>query len=131
MSRDASIGPLPWADGKYTFRLRWGELAILQEKTDCGPLYLLERLAGKHWRVADISHSIRLGLIGGGLEPAAALKLVETYVENRPPMENVMMAYAIVAAGVQGAPDEKPGEAEGEAMGSNSTTSPMESGASA
>lgn len=131
MSRDASIGPLPWADGKYTFRLRWGELAILQEKTDCGPLYLLERLAGKHWRVADISHSIRLGLIGGGLEPAAALKLVETYVENRPPMENVMMAYAIVAAGVQGAPDEKPKKPKGRRKVTDSTTSPMESGASA
>src|SRR5690606_3965647 len=33
MSRDASIGPLSWADGKYTFKLSWGELALLQEAT--------------------------------------------------------------------------------------------------
>lgn len=106
MSRDASIGPLSWADGKYTFKLGWGELALLQEKTDCGPLFLLGRLGGKSWRIEDISHSIRLGLIGGGTDPAAALKLVETYVEKRPPLENVTLAWAIVAAGVQGAPDE-------------------------
>lgn len=131
MSRDASLGPMSWADGKYTFRLGWGELALLQEKTDCGPLYLMERLAGKHWRLADISHSIRLGLIGGGLDPAAALTLVEAYVEKRPPMENVMMAFAIVAAGVQGAPDEPLKKPRGRAKAKRSTVSPTESGASA
>ena len=131
MSRDASIGPMSWADGKYTFRLGWGELALLQEKTDCGPLYLMERLAGKHWRLADISHSIRLGLIGGGLDPAAALNLVEAYVEKRPPMENVMMAFAIVAAGVQGAPDEPLKKPRGRARAKSSTVSQTASGASA
>jgi hypothetical protein len=131
MSRDASIGPLTWADGKYAFRLGWGELALLQEATDCGPLFLLERLAGKHWRIGDISHSIRLGLQGGGMEPAAATKLVESYVESRPPMENVMLAYAVVAAGVQGAPDEPPKKRRGRARGKSSMTSPTASGASA
>ncbi|KQX35336.1 hypothetical protein ASD04_14955 [Devosia sp. Root436] len=131
MSRDASIGPLSWADGKYTFRLGWGELALLQEATDCGPLFLIERLGGKHWRIGDISAAIRLGLIGGGLEPANALKLVEAYVESRPPMENVMLAYAIVAAGVQGAPDEPLKKPRGRARGKSSTASPTESGDSA
>ena len=131
MSRDASIGPLSWADGKYTFRLGWGELAILQEKTDCGPQHLVERLGGVHWRIGDVSHTIRLGLIGGGMEPTAALKLVESYVESRPPFENVQLAFAIAGAGLQGAPDEPLGEAEGEAKGESSMTSPTESGASA
>lgn len=130
MSRDASIGPLSWADGKYTFRLGWGELALLQEKTDCGPLVLLDRLGSKSWRVEDISHSIRLGLIGGGTEPAAALKLVEAYVEKRPPMENAMLAYAVVAAGVQGAPDEPLKKPRGRARAKSSTVSPAESGGS-
>lgn len=131
MSRDASIGPLPWADGKYLFKLGWGELALLQEATDCGPLFLLDRLAGKHWRVQDISHSIRLGLIGGGLEPAKALALVANYVEARPPTENLMLAYAIVAAGVQGAPDEPLKKRRGRAKAKSSTTSRTENGASA
>lgn len=131
MSRDASIGPLSWADGKYTFKLGWSELALLQEATDCGPYFLLERLGGKHWRVQDISHAIRLGLIGGGAEPAKALALVEAYVEKRPPLENVMLAYAIVAAGVQGAPDEPLKKPRGRARAKSSTVSQKENGASA
>ena len=130
MSRDASIGPLLWADGKYTFRLGWGELALLQEKTDCGPLLLLERLGGKGWRIEDISQSIRLALIGGGTEPVAALKLVEAYVEKRPPLENVMLAYAIVSAGVQGAPDEPLKKPRGRAKASGSTPSQTGNGGS-
>lgn len=131
MSRDASIGPLSWADGKYVFKLAWGELALLQEATDCGPFFLLERLGGKHWRIGDISSAIRLGLIGGGLEPAKALSLVQAYVESRPPMENVMLAYAVVAAGVQGAPDEPLKKPRGRARAKSSTVSQTESGGSA
>jgi len=130
MGRDAAIGSVAWADGDYCFRLRWSELILLQEATDAGPFALLERLAGKHWLVGDISHTIRLGLIGGGQKPEDALKLVRNYVESRPPAENVMLAYAILAAGVQGAPDESPGEAEGEEKGESSTTSPTESSVS-
>lgn len=131
MARDASIGPLSWADGKYTFRLGWGELALLQEATDCGPYFLLERLGGKHWRIGDISSAIRLALIGGGAEPAKALSLVEAYVKSRPPMENVMLAYAIVSAGVQGAPDEPLKKPRARRRAKSSTVSQTESGASA
>lgn len=131
MSRNASIGPIAWADGKYTFRLGWDELAQLQEATDCGPLFLLERLASKTWLIGDISHSIRLALIGGGATPDKALSLVTNYVEKRPPMENVMLAYAIVGAGVQGAPDEPLKKTRGRGKANGSTPSPTENGASA
>ena len=131
MARDASIGPLSWADGDYQFRLGNEQLILLQEATDCGPYFLLEKLGGKHWKVQEISHTIRLGLIGGGTKPEDALRLVRAYVEARPPLENVQFAYAILAAGVMGAPDEKPGESEGEATGSGSMTSPTENSAGA
>lgn len=130
MSRSANIGPISWADGRYQFALKWGELALLQEATDSGPLHLLERLGGKHWRTGDISHTIRLGLIGGGLEPAKALKLVEVYVEQRPPMENVQLAYGILAAGVMGAPEEPLKKPRGRGKAKGSTSSPTENGAS-
>lgn len=126
MSRDAKVGPLDWADGSYTFRLAWGQLIELQEQCDAGPFVVLQRLGTGQWRVGDISHAIRLGLIGGGTEPAKALKLVRDYVEARPPLENLMLARGILGVALQGAPDEKPGEAEGEAT-SGSTTSPTES----
>lgn len=126
-----SIGPLPWADGDYTFRLGNAELMLLQDATDCGPYFLLDKLGGKHWRVQEISHIIRLGLIGGGTEPAVALKLVRSYVEARPPLENVQFAYAILAAGVMGAPDEPPKKQRGRARVKSSTTSQTENSAGA
>lgn len=104
---------LAWADDDYTFSLKWGELIELQEKTDCGPGYLLDQLWQNTWKVQHLSEIIRLGLIGGGLEPVKALKLVRTYVESRPPMESIALAQAILAISLQGAPEE---EGEGEAV---------------
>lgn len=126
MSRDASV-TLAWADGDYVFRLPWRQLIELQEQCDAGPFVILDRLTRGSWRVQDISHVIRLGLIGGGAEPAKALKLVRDYVEARPPLENVMLARGILMVAVQGVPDEQPGEADGEATSKSSTTSPTES----
>jgi hypothetical protein len=111
MSRDAKV-TLTWADGDYVFRLGWGELAELQEKTDAGPYVVLQRLLSGQWRIEDISNVIRLGLIGGGLEPPKALRLVRTYVEARPPLENHPVAYAVLSAGLMGAEDEPVGEPE-------------------
>ena len=109
MSRDARID-LDWADGTYAFRLGWGELAELQERCDAGPYVVLGRLHSHQWRIEDISNVVRLGLIGGGMEPAAALKKVRAYVEARPPLENHPFAVAILTAGLLGAPDEPVGE---------------------
>jgi hypothetical protein len=130
MSRDAKV-ELDWADGTFTFRLGWGELAELQERCDAGPLIIHSRLATGAWRVEDISSVIRLGLIGGGMKPDDALKRVRSYVEARPPLENVPLAMAVLGVALQGAPDEPPGEAPGEATGEGSTTSPPESSGSA
>ncbi|MET3899671.1 hypothetical protein ABIB57_003633 [Devosia sp. UYZn731] len=125
MGRDASI-TLPWADGDYRFRLAWGELIELQEQCDAGPMVILHRLIDGQWKVQDISQIMRLGLIGGGTAPEKALKLIRDYVESRPPLENVMMARGILGIALQGAPDEEPGEVEGEAKDKSSMTSPTE-----
>lgn len=125
MARDARI-ELDWADGTYTFRLAWGQLVELQEKCDAGPYVVLNRLYGGQWKVEDIAHVIRLGLIGGGTKPSDALRLIRAYVEAYPPLDNVLIAQAVLAAGLQGAPEEKVGEGEGEAE-TASTTSPTES----
>lgn len=114
MSRDARID-LDWADGTYSFALKWGQLSELQERTSAGPYVVLDRLRSGHWRIEDISNVVRLGLIGGGMTPVDALAKTRTYVEDRPPMENVTVAYAILNAAIIGAPDEILGEAKGEA----------------
>ena len=125
MSRDARID-LDWADGTYSFRLGWGELAKLQEACDAGPLVVLERLAGGTWRVEDISATIRLGLVGGGMEPATALKMVRAYVEARPPAESLLAAQAILSVACYGAPEEDVGNPEAASPGSASTASRTE-----
>lgn len=112
MARDASV-TLTWADGDYTFRLGWAELEKLQEATDAGPWVVLDRLVTRQCRVGDISHTIRCGLIGGGVEPAKAVTLVREYVEKRPPGESLLHAQAILSVALHGAPDEgELGEAE-------------------
>lgn len=109
MARDAKIN-LTWADGDFDFRLGWGELCELQEKANAGPYIMLSRLHSGEWRMEDITHVIRLGLIGGGMTPVEALKKVRAYVEARPPLENLPHAVGILSAGLLGAPDEPPGE---------------------
>lgn len=127
MARDASID-ITWADGDFRFRLAWGQLVELQERCNSGPYVVLNRLYDGQWRMEDITNVIRLGLIGGGMSPTEALGKVRTYVEDRPPLENVLVAQAILAAGLHGAPEEKVGEPSGEAAEtqSASTTSPAE-----
>lgn len=109
MSRDATVS-FTWADGDYTFRLGWGELEALQEACEAGPWVILDRLVTKKCLVGDIADVIRQGLIGGGLEPTKATTLVRTYVEKRPPAENLLYAIAILQAGIQGVKEEPVGE---------------------
>lgn len=111
MSRASEV-TLDWGDGTYAFALKWGQLIELQEKCDAGPAYILSQLIDGTWRVEQIANILRLGLIGGGMEPVAALKLVRTYVHDRPPLENLPPAQAVLAAAVMGAPDEEPGKPE-------------------
>jgi len=113
--RDARIEQ-PFADGEYSFRLGWGEIVELQEKVDCGPFALLDRINSGQWLVGDLSETIRLGLIGGGLKPTDAKKLVDRYVTDRPPLENLELARAVLLAGLVGAPDEAPGEDQAPAV---------------
>lgn len=112
LNNRSSTITLPWADGDYTFRLAWGQLIELQEKTNAGPGFLLDQMWQNTWKVQYISEIIRLGLIGGGLAPTEALKMTRNYVESRPPLENLSLAQAILALSLQGAPEETKGEAK-------------------
>ncbi|MGY3607674.1 MULTISPECIES: GTA-gp10 family protein [unclassified Bradyrhizobium] len=106
MSRDASV-ILSFGDGKYRFRLGWGELANVQESCDAGPFVTLERLKTGACRLQEIADVLLWGLIGGGLAPVDASKLIDMFVKARPPAENRLIAYAVMAAGCHGAPEEQ------------------------
>ena len=109
MSRSGAI-ELAWNGGTHSFRLAIGEWVKLQEKCDCGPPELLARLMEKRWRIDDLREPIRLGLIGGGLAPVEANRLVADWVDARPFAENVPLARAIVLASLVGAPGEPLGK---------------------
>lgn len=58
----------------------------------------------------EIRETLRLGLIGGGMKPHEALRLVRSYVEEKPIEDNRLHALAIVQAALYGAPEERLGE---------------------
>lgn len=153
MSRNAAI-TLPWADGEYTFRLGFAQLIELQEEIDAGPYVILDRLRDRKRRpkdeerpdeedregddeedaplpprcgVQEIRAVIRLGLIGGGLDPNKIGKLIRKYVEARVPEENRLVAWTALLIALHGAPDEDVGKKKGPLMETlSSTTSPTE-----
>lgn len=113
--RDASIEH-PFGDGEHKFRLAIGELEELQEKCDAGPLLVLRRLMGGEWRTDDVGETIRLGLVGAGMDSVKAVVLVKRYVHQRPAwIENAMLAQAILGMALFGPQDEEPGKPEAEA----------------
>lgn len=108
--RDARLKEITFGDGEYDFRLAWGQLVELQEKCNGGPLFILNRLNSGEWRIEDISNIIRLGLIGGGMAPSAARTLVVRYVEERPLLENHLLAVVVLQAALMGSSEEPVGE---------------------
>jgi hypothetical protein len=112
MSRSAKITQ-DFGDGTYDFRLGIGGLEELDEKTQVGPLVLLRRLESSEWRVREVREIIRIGLVGGGMEPTKALGLVKRYVDDVPEWpRNAMLAFTILAAAVSGWSLESPGKSE-------------------
>lgn len=119
MSRSAEI-TLDFADGTYPFALKIRHLAELQEKCDAGPWYIqwalqMALLAGaagaappKDVSPAYVTEPIRLGLIGGGMDPIRALKLVRDYVAEGQLSANIPTAFAVIGVALQGAPEDRP-----------------------
>jgi hypothetical protein len=120
----------PFGDDEHTFRLGIKELEELQEKCDAGPGFVLGRLMSPRleWRIEDVRHTLRLGLIGGGMPATDAIKLVRRYVDDRPAWaENAKIAQAVLAVAIFGPADELPGETQGETE-TTPTHSPEENG---
>ena len=114
MSRTAKI-TAEFGGDLHVFCLRIEELMELQEKTDVGSGMLLMRLAANQWRVEDIPAVIRLGLVGGGMDATAAARLARTHAEQKTfdwggPDGLGILAVKILAAALNGAPDEPVGK---------------------
>jgi hypothetical protein len=111
MSRDGSVTYF-WGDGEHRFRLPIGHLRELQEKTDCGPYRIFDRLRTGDWRVDDVRETIRLGLIGGGMKPFDAHRLVVRYFDEYglALLDHIPAALQILTAALLGPQDEPLGK---------------------
>lgn len=101
-----------WKGGEHTFKLRIGEFRALQSATGVGPLFLLGRIAGSQWFVDDIIETVRLGLIGGGVEDTAAKKLVDKVLVDNPTeiFKHAPLALYILKASLMGDDSDPVGE---------------------
>ena len=110
---------LEWADGSYPFALPLAQLEELQTLCDAGPLVIARRLEAGEWTHREIYHTIRLGLIGGGMTPVDALRKTKLYVLDRPWLENVPVATAILHVILVGKPDEPVGKSQADGQASD------------
>lgn len=106
---------LEWADGEFPFKLDGEEIEELERS--CGKIgigAIFQRvMLGTYFR-RDITETIRLGLIGGGMGPVEAKRKTDRY-GNMPfesgPNSPVMVAKAVLNAAFIGLEDvEPPGE---------------------
>lgn len=103
-----------FGDGEHLFRLRLGEIEELQAKCNAGPQQIALRLASGEWRLEDITQTIRLGLIGGGMAPQAAHDLVRRYgPPERRALDCVLTARAVLMAMLVGVAGDEPGKSQG------------------
>lgn len=91
---------------RRTFEMTIEGLEELQEACDAGPEEILDRVLTRRWRVKEIQESLRLGLIGGGMEANAALLMVARYAGPGNLAPHKALVACIVGAALHGAPDE-------------------------
>lgn len=124
-----------FGDGKHEFFLDLDLLEELQEKTGCGPEHLYLRMStpgfDRGWRAADVTETLRLGLIGGGMEPLDALVLIERYAGHGQLLAAKGIAMVVLTAAIVGpAGDEPKGAPAGESEGASASPSQTGDGAS-
>jgi hypothetical protein len=89
---------LNWAGAERTFKLDIDLLRALEDKCDAGPSWVLSRLANEQWKVSDVYETIRFALEGGGMDKAAARKLVASHFADHPLGGSAVTAQTILMA---------------------------------
>ncbi len=106
-----------WGDGEHTFNIaKIAQALELEEKCGCGVAEIFERLRNGRWHINDVRETIRLALIGGGIDtkngidPQKAALLVKRYVDERPWQESVQTAMLILMAAIVGVSGDEVGK---------------------
>jgi hypothetical protein len=124
---------LEFGDGTYLFRLPLKQIAELQDKCNAGIQEIFGRIIQGKARIEDLTETLRLGLIGGGMEPVQARRLIERYAfppkfsEGEKPVEYLWTnALSVLSACLQGYDDKKKETAETKGTGDSTSPPPME-----
>lgn len=107
------LGPLVWTGGEHPFALSMGEIEALQQATGFGPHRLLTRMVERDWMVGEIKHTIRLGLIGGGMAQKDAGPIVARLFDEHPLFEFLPLATMILQHALSGPEDDPVGKPRG------------------
>lgn len=99
-----------WPGGEHPFRFGISEAEIVQQKTDCGPEHLLNKIRLGQWFVDELYEVLRNGLIGGGMGHVEAQKAVKTAMEKHPLINFKVPAMEVVSSLLYGDPDDPVGE---------------------
>lgn len=107
-SRSATLENVFVGEGYFDLCLRIGELITLQEKTGVGPYVLANRLMLGEWRVEDVIETVRLALIGGGMDNRTAFDLVSRTIIEGNIFDYAAIAGSAVMTSIMGVDDEQP-----------------------
>lgn len=88
---------LPFGEEERLFRLGMDQLFALEQKRDCAFAVLHDRLMRGGWSIADVSETLRLGLVGGGMDVREAKTLVEHFCRPGRMEECATLAFYVLA----------------------------------
>jgi len=117
---------LTFADADYTFRLPIKRIAELEEKCQAPIGTIWKRVLTSEYHAVDLVETVRIGLIGGGLEAQEARTLIERYCDVWPLEIWHAHATAILSACIIGYEAGEESDApKDEAAGEDTSTSPQ------
>lgn len=106
-----------FGDGEHEFALPIEQILELERITGAGFGAIYARCMAGQFQLRDLTETIRLGLIGGGLSPKQASGLVDAYAKPTPILELFELAADILEARWSGAPESEAPNAEAAATG--------------
>ena len=108
MAMDGSV-EFEWGSGMHKFRIGIDEARELQTKTGFGLERLMLRILSRDYAVDDLRETIRIGMIGGGASPGAAMNEIRIYFDKQPKALQKAAALEILNAYNFGVKDEPVG----------------------
>ena len=86
-----------FADREHNFALDASQILELERVTGTGIGALCQRLFAGSFNYTDLTETLRLALIGGGLDPQEAASLVTAYVPIRPISASMTLAVDVLS----------------------------------